>query len=375
MRKKAETAKKEEADTAAAMASIEAAAKQQYEADLAAAAELRKQTLGEWVSLPLRARVCVCVVLVKPVCDYFGAGWTCTLHGLLAETARPAGAPPAARTKMGGKRVWCGIRPHRCSTPRLGTTTTRCSGTIMILLQVGGRNSPGRRCPSTPAQGPVVGALHASPQEARSASTRACCRRQSRTHTPLARRCRAAPRCPRPAAMYYGGEPVVWTKDPAIPQEARYEVLNKPLPPPSHPPPAAAAAAARPVAARPAGGAAAAARPAGGAAAAAAGPAAVRAGTKVATAHPLAGVGGYQMPDVGRIGGAKGVGSREAQQAAAAGGDKVGCISAKCSHSLPAAWAAIVGGRCMRSTPATAMMRRGQQGSNRPVPRRLAVLC
>ncbi len=129
------------------------------------------------------------------------------------------------------------------------------------------------------------------------------------------------------AGMYYGGEPVEWTSVPGIPHEARYEVMNKPLPPPAHPPPrSAVAAAVRPAAAAAAAAAArpAAARPAGGAAVAAG---AVRAGAKVAPQHPLAGVGGYQMPDVGRIGGAKGVGSAAAgsaaQQAGSTAGDKV----------------------------------------------------
>lgn len=49
MRKKADTQKREAAETATAMASIEAAAQAQYEADLRAAAELKRQTLGEWV--------------------------------------------------------------------------------------------------------------------------------------------------------------------------------------------------------------------------------------------------------------------------------------------------------------------------------------
>lgn len=79
--------------------------------------------------------------------------------------------------------------------------------------------------------------------------------------------------------MYFGGEPPDWTADPPIPAAARYD---PPAPAPAAP------AAPRPTAAR--------------------GPQNVVPGSKIVAAHPLAGVGGYQMPSVGRIGGAKGVG-------------------------------------------------------------------
>lgn len=137
--------------------------------------------------------------------------------------------------------------------------------------------------------------------------------------------------------MYYGGDPVEWTSNPAIPREARYEVMNKPLPPPAHPPPAAALANAKPAApaaaAAGSGGSSSAVgggvRPAAAAAATAAA-AGVRAGSKVVKVHPLADVGGYQMPSVGRIGGAKGLhvggstaAAAAAQQPAPAGDGKV----------------------------------------------------
>lgn len=73
--------------------------------------------------------------------------------------------------------------------------------------------------------------------------------------------------------MYYGGDPVQWTDSPSIPHDARYEVMNKPIPPPTQPPPVPAAAAA-------AGGG------GGGAAPAAARQYAV-AGSRVVNKHPL----------------------------------------------------------------------------------------
>lgn len=95
--------------------------------------------------------------------------------------------------------------------------------------------------------------------------------------------------------MYYGGDPVQWTDSPSIPHDARYEVMNKPIPPPTQPPPVPAAAAA-------AGGG------GGGAVPAAARQYAV-AGSRVVNKHPLSEVGGYQLHHVqGAVGGAKGVG-------------------------------------------------------------------
>ncbi|GAB4816832.1 hypothetical protein N2152v2_003878 [Parachlorella kessleri] len=187
MKKMGETQKREEQQTATAMASIEAAAQRQYQADLAAVAQLRKQTLGEWV-------------------------WN-------VEAAYYYNAV------------------HR---------------------------------------------YYYDPK----------------------------------TKMYYGGDPVEWTASPAMPHDARYEVMNKPLPPPSHPPPPSAAAAhARPAMAAGAAGAGNSRTASGNAAAAAAArPGAVRVGMRVAPQHPQAGVGGYQMPEVGRIGGAKGVGLTQQQQ-------------------------------------------------------------
>jgi hypothetical protein len=93
--------------------------------------------------------------------------------------------------------------------------------------------------------------------------------------------------------QYYGGEPAAWTAAPPIPREARYESMR---------------AAALGGGGAEAGGAAPAAAAASRPAAAAAGGGAVLPGMQAAARHPQAGVGGYQMPLAGRIGGAKGVG-------------------------------------------------------------------
>ncbi|KAL4519555.1 hypothetical protein Ndes2526B_g01859 [Nannochloris sp. 'desiccata'] len=101
----------------------------------------------------------------------------------------------------------------------------------------------------------------------------------------------------RKTKMYYGGEPADWTNNPKIPQEAYYgasSTATKPKPPPPPPPPLLSSA--------------------GGAAARNAVtsnriPHTVLPGMKIVHAHPQAGVGGYQMPEVGKIGGAKGIGS------------------------------------------------------------------
>ena len=100
--------------------------------------------------------------------------------------------------------------------------------------------------------------------------------------------------------MYYGGEPVAWTAKPDLPAAARYEAQH-----PAAAPPAAAA------------------RPKPPAAAAAAAARAPTMGQRVAPKHPMGNVGGFQMPDVGDLGGAKGVGHVKQQQAAAAGDAKV----------------------------------------------------
>lgn len=82
------------------------------------------------------------------------------------------------------------------------------------------------------------------------------------------------------AGMYYGGEPVEWTDSPAIPHEARYEIMNKPPPAPKA---AAAAGASTGAAAAASGGSGGAARPAGQQQYAVA-------GSRVVNKHPLADV-------------------------------------------------------------------------------------
>ncbi len=110
------------------------------------------------------------------------------------------------------------------------------------------------------------------------------------------------------SGQYYGGEPAAWTAAPPIPREARYESMRAAAlggAEASAAAPAAAAAASRSAAAAAAGG-------------------SVLPGMQAAARHPQAGVGGYQMPLAGRIGGAKGVGfaaldgRRDAGAAAAA---------------------------------------------------------
>ena len=108
--------------------------------------------------------------------------------------------------------------------------------------------------------------------------------------------------------MYYGGEPPDWTNTPKIPLEAYYDASTKPRPPPPPPlpPPASTShpAASAPGVARPTGRV----------------PQTVLPGMKIVHAHPQAGVGGYQMPDVGKIGGAKGMGSMLNNSSASASG-------------------------------------------------------
>lgn len=74
--------------------------------------------------------------------------------------------------------------------------------------------------------------------------------------------------------LYYGGQPAEWTKDPQIPIEARHATDPKRRPHDVGPPRA---------------------------------PAGLVRG-QITAKHPLAGIGGYQMPKEGRIGGAKGIG-------------------------------------------------------------------
>lgn len=94
--------------------------------------------------------------------------------------------------------------------------------------------------------------------------------------------------------MYYGGEPADWTNSPQIPTEAYYSSAGSAATQPPPLPPSLSPAAG--VAAR----------------SAVAGsriPQTVLPGMKIVHAHPQAGVGGYQMPALGKIGGAKGIGS------------------------------------------------------------------
>lgn len=96
--------------------------------------------------------------------------------------------------------------------------------------------------------------------------------------------------------MYYGGEPADWTNTPKMPREAYYGAdAAKPKPP------------SQPQAAAPSPSTASAAVPSGGTGTRV--PQTVLPGMKIVHAHPQAGVGGYQMPEVGKIGGAKGIGT------------------------------------------------------------------
>ena len=93
--------------------------------------------------------------------------------------------------------------------------------------------------------------------------------------------------------MYYGGDPADWTNTPNIPKEAYYgasATKPKPLPPPPPTTTAVAGVARNTVGVNRV-------------------PQTVLPGQRIVHAHPQAGVGGTQMPEVGRIGGAKGAGS------------------------------------------------------------------
>ena len=88
--------------------------------------------------------------------------------------------------------------------------------------------------------------------------------------------------------MYYGGDPAEWTNSPAMPRNARYDAQPAAG---THPRPSSSTPseeAGRSTSSRP--------------------QQTVLPGMKAVAVHPLAGIGGYQMPDVGRIGGSKGVG-------------------------------------------------------------------
>ena len=109
------------------------------------------------------------------------------------------------------------------------------------------------------------------------------------------------------AGTYYGGEPAVWSKDPAIPREARFEVMRQQVEQQQQKPPPLPGqqrqAAAKPAAAA--------------AAAASSRPAGATAGMRAAPKHPLANIGGHQLHHLeGSVGGAKGVGLQGAGGAA-----------------------------------------------------------
>lgn len=103
------------------------------------------------------------------------------------------------------------------------------------------------------------------------------------------------------STMYYGGDPPEWTANPPLPADARYAGAAQPRAAPGGAAPASKAAVSGPASRQH------------GAAVASAAVAArtVVPGSKVSQAHPLAGVGGYQMPSVGKIGGAKGLGAQD----------------------------------------------------------------
>ena len=133
--------------------------------------------------------------------------------------------------------------------------------------------------------------------------------------------------------MYYGGDPADWTNTPPIPKEALYGASRDP---PSRIAPIAGSSGARPAAA---------ASTTGGSSVsvtatttAAVGnriimtgrvPQTILPGQKAVAAHPLAGIGGYQMPEIGRIGGAKGFG---AGAGASGSGDGVAGVGGKRSR-------------------------------------------
>lgn len=119
--------------------------------------------------------------------------------------------------------------------------------------------------------------------------------------------------------MYYGGDPLAWTADPSLPRDARYEVMSQPQQPGTNRPALGAAMPAAAASSRPAAA------------------AAVRPGMRATPAHPLAGLGGYQMPKDGRIGGAKGVGAAHAQQPAADSSKVSGaaCLGAAGGEAVP----------------------------------------
>ena len=98
--------------------------------------------------------------------------------------------------------------------------------------------------------------------------------------------------------LYYGGQPAEWTKDPQIPIEARHATDPKRRSHNVEPPRS---------------------------------PAGLVGGTSTAKhpKHPLAGIGGYQMPKEGRIGGAKGIGHVDSYNAGSNDAGKKGSNTRK----------------------------------------------
>ena len=182
------------------------------------------------------------------------------------------------------RRGWgsgCGMRGQGTTTMRCtdGTTTSRRvgiagrrAGTLGSLLCGGGSASQVEElCGAVLPTGPIH--LPQAPAAACSAD--------------MGRASYLPPAC---AGMYYGGEPVVWTDKPSLPQEARYEVMNKPPPVP------ASAAAATAGSSGTTAGAAARQPAAAGARPAAAGQQYAVAGSRIKSSHPMSQVGGLGSP-------------------------------------------------------------------------------
>ena len=201
-------------------------------------------------------------------------------------TARPRTQPAWHAWGSG-----CGMRVQ-------GTTTMRCIGGTTTSRQVNGtarrRAGTGRAiwqllCSCAPFSNFRAGrcALH-RPQHLHQAPAAAA------SVAELAMPATCLPACLLgDVGMYYGGEPVVWTDKPSLPQEARYEVLNKPPPVPASAAGSAAAAAgeARSSGARAAPAAALRQPAAAGTRPSAAGQQYAVAGSRITSSHPMSQVG------------------------------------------------------------------------------------
>ena len=113
---------------------------------------------------------------------------------------------------------------------------------------------------------------------------------------------------------YYGGDPIAWTQDPRLPSAARFGVAphrGGPVPAEAGTSSGAAAAGSRGAAAAARSGAGGASSSGRDSAAAAAGVVQVKQRAVQVVQHPLAQIGGHQMPVAGKIGGAKGIGAAE----------------------------------------------------------------